>query len=340
MLPLICPEQQFLRPENFWLHCEKSANWKEYWNKSGVKLGDQFLERMWYHNLYFLNCATKDGATTPGLFANWSYNNIGTAWHGDYHMNYNTQQPFWVTFSSNHLEKNLPYVNLIEPLMPVSKRWAKEYYELPGAYFPHSAYPVDMTMNPYPVPTWGWEICETPWAVQGLWWHYLYSGDIEFLKTWAYEPIKAAVEFLVAYMKRPEASGPQWKDDKFHIFPTVPPELYGLRPGFKYNYDCNVDLSLTKFIFKAFIEATKVLKLETTEKVLLDDVKMILSRFPEYPTAISKEYGKVLVSVPEEHDQVVYNVPNHCLPFSRAKIMAAFRSGNQKILKNTIKSAK
>jgi alpha-L-fucosidase 2 len=35
-----------------------------------------------------------------------------------------------------------------------------------------------------------------------------------------------------------------------------------------------------------------------------------LSRFPEYPTAISKEYGKVLVSVPEEHDQVVYNVPN------------------------------
>ena len=284
--------------------------WKEYWNKSGVKLSDQFLERMWYHNLYFLNCATKDGATTPGLFANWSYNNIGTAWHGDYHMNYNTQQPFWVTFSSNHLEKNLPYVNLIEFLMDVSTRWAKEYYELPGAYFPHSAYPVDMTMNPYPVPTWGWEVCETPWAVQGLWWHYLYSGDTEYLRTRAYGPIKAAVEFLVAYMKRPEASGPQWKDDKYHIFPTVPPELYGLRPGFKYNYDCNVDLSLTKFIFKAFIEAARVLNLEAKEKVLLKDIKDILSHFPEYPTAISKEYGKVLVSVPEEHDQVVYNVPN------------------------------
>jgi len=284
--------------------------WKAYWNKSGVKLGDQFLERMWYQNLYFFNCATKAEATTPGLFANWSYNNIGTAWHGDYHMNYNTQQPFWVTFSSNHLEKNLPYVNLIEKLMPVSKSWAKEYYELPGAYFPHSAYPVDMTMNAYPVPTWGWEIAETPWAVQGLWWHYLYSGDVEFLKNRAFEPMKVAVEFLVAYMKRPEASGPQWKDDKFHIFPTVPPELYGLRPGFKYNYDCNADLSLTKFVFKAYLEATKVLNLEKTEKTLLSDVKLILSRFPEYPTAISKEYGKVLVSVPEEHDQVVYNVPN------------------------------
>ena len=305
------PEVTVPKAENFNSSLKDGGKiWKEYWNKSGVRLGDQFLERMWYQNLYFLNCAAKEDATTPGLFANWSYNNIGTAWHGDYHMNYNTQQPFWVTFSSNHLEKNLPYVNLIEKLMSVSKRWAKEYYELPGAYFPHSAYPVDMTMNAYPVPTWGWEIAETPWAVQGLWWHYLYSGDIEFLKNRAFEPLKVAVEFLVAYMKRPEASGPQWKDDKFHIFPTVPPELYGLRPGFKYNYDCNVDLSLTKFVFKAFIEASKVLKLETQEKGLLSDVKMILSRFPEYPTAISKKYGKVLVSVPEEQDQVVYNVPN------------------------------
>jgi len=305
------PETSAPRSEDMVASMDKNTQiWKEYWNKSGVKLGDQFLESIWYQNLYFLNCATKDGTATPGLFANWSYNNIGTAWHGDYHMNYNTQQPFWVTFSSNHLEKNLPYVNLIEFLMDVSTRWAREYYELPGAYFPHSAYPVDMTMNPYPVPTWGWEVCETPWAVQGLWWHYLYSGDTEYLRTRAYGPIKAAVEFLVAYMKRSEASGPQWKDDKYHIFPTVPPELYGLRPGFKYNYDCNVDLSLTKFILKAFTEAVMVLKLEAKEKVLLKDIKDILSHFPEYPSAISKEYGKVLVSVPGEHDQVVYNVPN------------------------------
>jgi len=310
-LPIDLPVIASPRAEDFTASMNNSGTvWKEYWNKSGVKLSDRFLERMWYHNLYFLNCATKDGVTTPGWAANWSYNTIGTAWHGDYHMNYNLQQPFWVTFSSNHLEKNLPYVKLIEFLMDISKRWAKEYYDLPGAYFPHSSYPVDMIMNPYPVPTWGWEICETPWAVQGLWWHYLYSGDVDYLKNRAYGPIKAAVEFLVAYMKRPEARGPQWKDDKYHIFPTVPPELYGLRPGFKYNYDCNVDLSLTKFVFKAFIEASGILGNESTEKALLDDVKDILLHFPEYPTAASKEYGKVLVSVPGEYDQVVYNLPN------------------------------
>jgi alpha-L-fucosidase 2 len=284
--------------------------WNKYWEKSAVKLSDDFLEQIWYRNLYFFNCAVKDGVACPGLFANWSYNNIGTAWHGDYHMNYNTQQPFWMTFSSNHLEKNLAYVNLIETLMPVSRKWAKEYYELPGAYFPHSAYPVEMTMNPYPLPDWGWEISETPWAVQGLWWHYLYSGDLLFLKNRAYGPIKAAVEFLTAYMKRSEAKGGErWIDTDYHIFPTVPPELYGLRPGFKYNYDCTIDLTLTKFMFHAFKQANSLLGTSKTEKKLLTDIDQILNHYPAYPSTKSEEYGDIFVSVPEEHDKIVYNVP-------------------------------
>ena len=69
------------------------------------RLAMSLLEATWYRNLYFLRCATWPGATCPGLFANWSYRDIGTAWHGDYHMNYNTQQPFWATFSSNHVEQ-------------------------------------------------------------------------------------------------------------------------------------------------------------------------------------------------------------------------------------------
>lgn len=316
---------------------KNEALWSTYWNKSYVSLDDRFLEEVWYRNLYFLNCALKEGATCPGLFANWSYNDIGTAWHGDYHMNYNTQQPFWVTFSSNRLEKNLPYVKLIESLMPVSRSWAKNYYKLPGAYFPHSAYPVEMSINPYPIPDWGWEVSETPWAIQGLWWHYTYSGDRDFLEKRAYEPIKAAVEFLVAYMQRDEATDPaRWKDGKFHIFPTVPPELYGLRPGFQYNYDTNVDLSLTRFAFNAFQEATKILGKSKNEKLLLSKIDKILANYPEYPTTESTAHGKIFVSVPGEHDQVVYNVP---LPLFT--VFPAEQHGldspveTQKILENT-----
>ena len=314
--------------------------WENYWEKSGVFLEDKFLEEIWYRNLYFFNCSAKEGVTAPGLFANWSYNNIGTAWHGDYHMNYNTQQPFWMTFSSNHLEKNLPYVNLVESLMDVSKIWAKEYYELPGAYFPHSAYPVKMTMNPYPVPDWGWEISETPWTVQGLWWHYLYSGDEKFLKERAYNPIKSAVEFLVAYIERPEAKGgKRWKDNKYHIFPTIPPELYSLRPGFKYNYDVNIDLALTKFIFNAFEKMTEVLKTQKSDAKLIGSINKILKNYPDYPITNSKEYGEIFVSVPGEHDKVVYNVPlalSTVFPGEQHGLHSS--SDTLKILKNTFRN--
>ncbi|MCE7984835.1 MAG: hypothetical protein DYG89_26990 [Caldilinea sp. CFX5] len=288
------------------------TTWETYWNCSGVALADEFLERIWYWNLYFLRCALRPGVTCPGLFANWSYRDIGIAWHGDYHMNYNTQQPFWATFASNHVELHLPYVDLVDQLLPISRKWAREYYGLRGAYFPHSAYPVEMKIMPYPVPTWGWEICETPWAVQSLWWHYRYTQDVNFLRNRAFGPLKEAVLFLVDYMQRPAAHGPQWGDDRYHIFPTVPPELYGLLPGFRLNHDCLVDLTLTKFVFNAFLSACELLESTADEAELIEAVQRILAHFPAYPTAPSP-LGKVFVSVPGEDAQIVYNVPNSAM---------------------------
>ncbi|MBI4023790.1 MAG: hypothetical protein HY360_02350 [Verrucomicrobia bacterium] len=297
-------------PSGFDAAAEASqASWKTYWNRSGVALEDELLERTWYWNLYFLNCSVKPGVTCPGLFANWNHRSIGTAWHGDYHLNYNTQQPFWVTFSSNHVDKHLPYVDMVDHLLPISRKWAREYYGLRGAYFPHTGYPVEMNLMPYPVPTWGWEICETPWAVQSLWWHYLYTMDQRYLEQRAFGPIKEAVLFLVDYLRRPEAHGPQWGDDRYHIFPTVAPELYGLRPGFKNNHDCLVDLTLTRFVFHAYLKACAILGREPAEESLIQEVREVLNHFPKYPTAVSQR-GEVFVSVPGENPEIVYNTPN------------------------------
>jgi hypothetical protein len=288
---------------------ESRKAWQSYWRKSGVALDHPVLERTWNHNLYFLNCAVRPGTTCPGLFANWSYGEIGTAWHGDYHMNYNTQQPFWVTFSSNHVDKHLPYVDLVDRLLPISRKWAREYYGLRGAYFPHSAYPTEMKVMPYPVPTWGWEICETPWTVQSLWWHYLYTMDRGFLEKRAFEPMREAVLFLVDYLSRPAARGPQWGDDRYHVFPTVAPELYGLRPGFEGNHDCIVDLTLIRFVFRAYLRSVEILGRSEAEGELPGQVADILDHLPEYPTAASPR-GTVFVAVPGEDPETVYNTPD------------------------------
>ena len=300
-------------PEVSWQRFEErraagEAAWAEYWSRSGVALEDEFLERVWYRNLYFFNCAVREGVTCPGLFANWTYRGIGTAWHGAYHLNYNTQQPFWVAFSSNRVEKHFPYVDLVDHLLPLSRKWAREYYGLRGACFPHTAAPVEMNQPFFPVPTWGWEICETPWVVQSLWWHYRYTLDEEFLRRRAFEPMKEAVLFLVDYLTRPEAHGSQWGDDLFHVFPTVPPELYGLMPGFRHNYDCLPDVSLIRFLFRAFVEACRILGAEESERELLARVREILPRLPDYPKA-ETPIGPVYVAAPGEDPEVVYNCP-------------------------------
>ena len=144
--------------------------------------------------------------------------------------------------------------------------------------------------------------------MQSLWWHFLYTNDREFLETRAFTPLKEAVQFLVAYMTRADAHGTSWGDDRYHVFPTVPPELYGLRPGFAKNIDCLADLTLVRSIFRAFETACSVLGAEQTESAVLEQVREILSHFPDYPTAETPE-GPVYVSVKGENPGIVYNVP-------------------------------
>ncbi len=303
--------------------------WHDYWLCSGISLDDEYLEHIWYINTYFIRCALNEHCRCPGLFANWMYQNIGTAWHGDYHMNYNTQQPFWGLMAANRQSLHMPYVRLTEELLPVSQAWAKDFYELSGACFPHTAYPVPMTINPYPATHWGWEIFETPWTVQSLWWHYTYSRDKELLRTRLYPVMREAARFLVDYMTRTDAGCKQ--DGKFHLFPTIVPELYGLTNGMDKNQDGIADLTLTKFLFNAMLTAINDLNLDQEEAELSTQIKRILAAFPDYPTAQSRR-GEVFISVEtEDPDHVVYNVPTNLMPIFPGEDIDAQRASDREL---------
>jgi hypothetical protein len=274
-----------------------AASWARFWSKSAVDLEDKELERIWYHNQYFLACCLKPGAVAPGLFGNWSSGSIGTAWHGDYHMNYNTQQVYWGVFSSNHVEQHLPYVELVESLMPMAEWNARVQFGLPGAYFPHSAYPVPSKVNPYPVPPWGYEICETPWTVQSLWLHYLYTLDHEYLER-VYPILRAAAEFIAAYVKKGD-------DGKYHVIPTLSPENWGLTVDFRLNRDCIIDLALIQFLMDAVVAASKILDTDAGPREKWAEIRHDIA---PYPVGNSK-YGATWLDVSDAPAGWVYNVP-------------------------------
>ena len=276
---------------------ESETFWRAFWSRSAVALDDAELERLWYHNQYWLGCCLREGKVAPGLFGNWTSGHIGTAWHGDYHMNYNTQQVFWGVFSSNHADQHLPYIEIVENLMPMAETTAKQHFGLPGAYFPHSAYPVPSQAVPYPAPPWAYEICETPWTVQSLWWHYLYTLDEALLRR-VYRPLKEAAQFIAAYAKRGD-------DGKFHLNPTVSPENWGFTVDRRLNQDCIMDLALARFLLRAVVEASEKLGVDADERRRWAD---LLANLAAYPKAEGPQ-GEVWLDVRNAPTGWIYNVP-------------------------------
>jgi hypothetical protein len=279
------------------LRANSAAAWSRFWSASAVELADRELEAIWYRNQYFLACCLGPGKVAPGLFGNWSSGKIGTAWHGDYHMNYNTQQVWWGVFASNHVEQHEPYTRLVESLMPMAEWNARVQFGLPGAYFPHSAYPVPSNVNPYPAPPWGYEICETPWTVQSLWWQYKYTLDEAYLRR-VYPMLRAAADFLVAFVQKGE-------DGKYHIVPTVSPENWGATVDYRLNRDCIIDLALTEFLLDAVLEGSRVLALDDALRERWREVRANLAPYP----AGDGPSGRVWLDVAGAPQEVVYNVP-------------------------------
>lgn len=279
------------------LRRQSAAGWAKFWSASAVELADRELEEIWYRNQYFLACCLKPGTVAPGLFGNWSSGKIGTAWHGDYHMNYNTQQVWWGVFSSNHAEQHEPYTRLVENLMPMAEWNARVQFGMPGAYFPHSAYPVPSNVNPYPAPPWGYEICETPWTVQSLWWQYKYTLDTQYLQR-VYPMLRAATDFLVAFLTRGD-------DGKYHVIPTVSPENWGATVDYRLNKDCIIDLALTGFLLDAMLEGSAALGVDASLRARWREVRDNLA---PYPTA-EGPYGKVWLDIVNAPVEYVYNVP-------------------------------
>jgi len=304
------------------------AHWREFWSHSAVKLKNQELERIWYRNQYFLACCLRAHKVAPGLFANWSSGDIGTAWHGDYHADYNCQQVYWGVFSSNHADMHQPYIELCENLLPIAEKFAQDKFKLPGAFFPLSSYPAPSQILPYPVPPWAYQVSLIPWTVQSLWWHYLYTQDEDELRR-AYPILRAAAQFISAYVHK----GP---DQKYHVIPTVSSENWGLTVDFRLNRDCILDLALIQFLLDAMISASIILGVDESERNRWHEVRHNLAPYPKVKSLWGDVWGDV-VDAPADY---IYNVPITLSPVFPGEQVGIGSGEPLKIARNTARAVR
>jgi len=185
---------------------------EEFWSKSRLSVSDALVENLWYETLHARRCAYRHDTVPPGLFLPSTVQDY-SHWHGDYHTNYNFQQPFWGDYTANHLELGDAYFRGMEFLLQIGRKIARDYYDCRGAFIQLSGYPIHAEDDPLGVAPMGRMAYMTGWAMNQYWWRYLYTLDEEWLRSTGYPVIRDCALFYTDFLKKGD-------DGLYHAFPS------------------------------------------------------------------------------------------------------------------------
>ena len=252
------------------LHDAHKEWWADFWGKSYVGLDDPVLEQLWYISNYNQASALR-GVPVAGLCGLWFGQNHSPVqilpWKGCYTNDYNMQLPVMPTFRTNHPELAEATFQTLLNQLPEAKRNAHELYNLLGALYSVTTGPSgkDASSATY-------RFCHGGgpyWGVL-LWWHYLYTKDLDFLKTVSYPIMREVAVFFSEYMV--------WHEDEqsYHLENSQNPELMYI----KY-FDPIDTLCLLKYTLSATIEASVIFN---EDAVLREKCRHIIEHYPPYPS--------------------------------------------------------
>ena len=199
---------------------ERLAEWEQatredaakFWSRSAVEIADPLIESLWYETLHARRCTTKVGKTPPGLFLPSTVLDY-SHWHGDYHTNYNFQQPFYADYVANQLEVGDAYFTGMDYLLQMGRIIAEKYYGVRGVFIQLSGYPIkaeDDVLGAVPM---GRMAYMTGWASNQYWWRYLYTKDEQWLRNIGYPVLRDCALFYTDFMQKGD-------DGLFHVFPS------------------------------------------------------------------------------------------------------------------------
>lgn len=226
---------------------------EEFWSRSSVRISDPLLENLWYETLHVRRATYRRDTIPPGLYLPSSLEDY-SHWHGDYHTNYNFQSPFWGDYTANHLEIGDAYFQGMKFFLQIGKKIARDYYNSRGVFIQLSGYPILAEDDPLGVAPMGRMAYMTGWAVNQYWWRYLYTLDIDWLRTTGYPAIRDAALFYTDFLKKGD-------DGLYHAFPSNQGE-----DGFTGNAKDYTDraqvMQHLRYCLRAAIQASEVLQVD------------------------------------------------------------------------------
>lgn len=189
---------------------EKAA---DFWSKSSVRIGEPLLENLWYETLHAQRSVFRGGTVPPGLFLPSTINDY-SLWHGDYHTNYNIQQPFLGTLATNHPEIMEAYFDACDYLIQIGRKIARDYFHCRGTFIQLTGFPIKHLDDPYGNNPISRMVYMTDWVTHFYWRYFLCTRDKAFLKARGYPFLRDAALFYTDFLRK-------GADGFFHAFPSV-----------------------------------------------------------------------------------------------------------------------
>ena len=231
---------------------------REFWSRSELRIADPLLEDLWYETLHARRCAYRRGTVPPGLFLPSTVQDY-SHWHGDYHLNYNFQEPFWGDYTANHLELGDAYFDGIAFMLPIGRKIARDYYGCRGTFIQLSMYPMQPPDDPLGVVPMGRMAYMTGWVINQYWWRYLHTLDREWLRATGYPVIRDCALFYTDFMKK-------GADGFYHVFPSNQGED-GFTGDSKDYTDRSQVMRHLRYCLRAAVRASEVLGVDEELRV-------------------------------------------------------------------------
>jgi len=242
------------------------------------------IELYYQFGRYLLISSSRPGnlpANLQGIWADGMY----PPWSADYHINVNIQMNYWPAEITNLSELQEPFIDFIDALRPNGRRTASEVYGLKGIVAHYTTDPWHFT-EPTGATGYGMWPMGIAWSCQNIWDHYLFGGDIEYLRRKSYPIMKEASEFFLGWLVKDPATG------YLVSGPSISPENRYKIPGGKGSASVvmgpTMDQMIIRDLFQNTITASAILGIDEQFRKKLEKTVPELA-----PTQIGKD-GRIM----------------------------------------------
>ena len=206
---------------------------------------------------YLLMGSSRPGCLPANLQGIWN-EHMKAPWNSDFHTNINLQMNYWVPEVCNLAECHKPLFDYMETLVEPGNQTAKRHYGAEGWVVHHLSDVWGFTTPADGI--WGISPMGAAWLCEHVWEHYLFGGDVEFLKKQAYPLMKSAARFVLDFLVEAPEGTPV--AGKLVTNPSHSPENSFFKPDGErslFTYAATMDLEIIHELFTNCIACIDVL---------------------------------------------------------------------------------